>query len=88
MATTWIVKQNNEMANLIFDMIRSQSLDVKLRVQRLLSKDINKQLAKQAVIQEEIKPYTMDELCGILEHDDGLSYDALREECLKEKYQL
>ena len=89
MATTaWTLEENNKIANLIFNMIRSQNLDVKIKIQRLLSKDIDKQLTQESEVQKGIKPYTLDELCGILKHDDGISYDDLRKEYLKEKYQL
>lgn len=88
MATAWILEENNKVANLLFNMIRTQNLDVKIKIQQLLSKDIDKQLSQENESLKEIKPYTLDELCGILSHDDGKPYDDLREEYLKGKYQL
>ena len=82
------LEENNKVANLLFNMIRTQNLDVKIKIQQLLSKDIDKQLSQENESLKEIKPYTLDELCGILNHDDGKSYDDLRKEYLKGKYQL
>ena len=83
-----ILEENNKVANLLFNMIRTQNLDVKIKIQQLLSKDIDKQLSQENESLKEIKPYTLDELCGILNHDDGKPYDDLRKEYLKGKYQL
>ena len=56
MATTaWTLEENNKIANLIFNMIRSQNLDVKIKIQRLLSKDIDKQLTQESETQKGIK---------------------------------
>lgn len=33
-------------------------------------------------MKEEIKPYTLDQLYGILKHDEGLSFKEMRKEYL------
>ena len=88
MATTATLEPDDKMANKLFDIIRSQSLDVKIRVQRLLSKDIDMRKAEKKLYGHVDKPYSLDELHGILKHDDGLSYKEMRDGYLKEKYQL
>ena len=72
----------------MFDIIRSQNLDVKNKLQRLLSKDIDRQKKEEIISCHVDKPYSLDELYGILNHDDGLSYKEMRDEYLKDKYQL
>ena len=61
------------MADKLFDIIRSQSL------QRLLSKDIDRQKKEEILSGHVDKPYSLDELYGILNHDDGLSYKEMRD---------
>ena len=67
------------MADKLFDIIRSQSLDVKIKLQRLLSKDIDRQKKEEILSVHVDKPYSLDELYGILNHDDGLSYKEMRD---------
>ncbi|MDM8156000.1 hypothetical protein QUW14_17190 [Bacteroides gallinaceum] len=88
MATTVTIEPNDKMADKLFDIIRSQSLDVKIKLQRLLSKDIDRQKKEEILSGYVDKPYSLDELYGILNHDDGLSYKEMRDEYLKDKYQL
>ena len=88
MATTVTIEPNDKMADKLFDIIRSQSLDVKIKLQRLLSKDIDRQKKEEILSGQVDKPYSLDELYGILNHDDGLSYKEMRDEYLKDKYQL
>ena len=88
MATTVTIEPNDKMADKLFDIIRSQSLDVKIKLQRLLSKDIDRQKKEEILSDHVDKPYSLDELYGILNHDDGLSYKEMRDEYLKDKYQL
>ena len=83
MATTATIESNDKMANKLFDIIRSQSLDVKIKLQRLLAKDIDMQKAERKLSGNIDKPYSLDELYGILNHDDGLSYKDMRDEYLK-----
>lgn len=88
MATTVTIEPNDKMADKLFDIIRSQSLDVKIKLQRLLSKDIDRQKKEEILSGHVDKPYSLDELYGILNHDDGLSFKEMRDEYLKDKYQL
>ena len=79
MATTVTIEPNDKMADKLFDIIRSQSLDVKIKLQRLLSKDIDRQKKEEILSVHVDKPYSLDELYGILNHDDGLSYKEMRD---------
>ena len=79
MATTVTIEPNDKMADKLFDIIRSQSLDVKIKLQRLLSKDIDRQKKEEILSGHVDKPYSLDELYGILNHDDGLSYKEMRD---------
>lgn len=86
MATTATLESNDKMTDKLYDIIRLQSLDVKIKLQRLLSKDIDRQKAEKMLSGQVDKPYSLDELCGILKYDDGLSYNEMRDEYLKGKY--
>ena len=92
MATISTYNANEQTADLLFGIIRPQSLDVKMRLQRLLAKDIDslrqtKQKAEQEA-EQEVRPYSLDELYGILKHDDGQSLDEMKNEYLQKKYGL
>lgn len=88
MATISTYNANEQTADLLYGIIRPQNLDVKLRLQRLLAKDIDILRKEKPLVKEEAKPYTLDQLYGILKHDKGLSLNEMREEYLQKKYGL
>ncbi len=88
METPLTFESNDKTANLLFNLIRTQNLDVKIKIQQLLGQDIDMSLMKRDSLKEEARPYSIDELFGILKDSNDLSYDEMREEYFKNKYQL
>lgn len=88
MATISTYNANEQTADLLFGIIRPQSLDVKMRLQRLLAKDIDSLRQAKQKAEQDARPYSLDELYGILKHDDGLSLDEMKNEYLQKKYGL
>lgn len=87
MATTLSLDNEDKMANAILDMIRLQSFDVKRKIQRMLAKEIaeeQKNLEVQSAAHQQ--PFSFKQLRGILT-DDGKSYEEMRKDSLKEKYE-
>ena len=73
MATILPIENDDKMVNAILGLIRLQSFDVKDKIQRILSTEIDEERIKQsegAVTTD--YPQTMSDLRGILK-DDGLT---------------
>lgn len=88
MATVATYETNDQMANLIYDLIRPQNLGVKIKLRQMLSKEIDGQHPSRLSHTEEVEHYTLDDLYGILKDDKEMSYEEMREESLKNKYSL
>ena len=79
----------DKMADAILEMIRLQSFNVKDKIQRILTKEVNEERSRQSVhaSSQSGAPRTMADLRGILK-DDGRTYREMRDDYLKEKYGL
>ena len=86
MSTALSFENEDKMANAILEMIRLQSFNVKDKIQRILTKEVNEERGRQSVHASSPggTPRTMG---GILK-DDGRSYKEMRDDYLKEKYGL
>ncbi|MCF2583262.1 hypothetical protein [Bacteroides caecigallinarum] len=88
MAVTLPIDNENRMVNAILEMIRTQDLKVKQKIQLILKQEIEEEeravSAKNGI---DTRPYTLEELYGILK-DDGQPYNAKRNEYLNDKYGL
>lgn len=88
MAATLPIDNENRMVNAILEMIRTQDLKVKQRIQLILKQEIEEEERTVTSMNEiDTAPYTLEELYGILK-DDGQPYEAKRDEYLNEKYGL
>lgn len=89
MAATLPIDNENRMVNAILEMIRTQDLKVKQRIQLILKQEIEEEEERTVTSMNEIDtaPYTLEELYGILK-DDGQPYETKRDEYLNEKYGL
>ena len=83
MRTTLLVENDDKKVNEIMDMIRLQKFDVKDKILRLLNEEVEEERIN--IVKDNVKSYTLDELCGILK-DDGKSYEEMRKEYLNVKY--
>ncbi len=88
MATTLSFNNDDKIVNAILEMIRLQKFDVKDKIQKILTNEVNEERTKQAVrVSSQVVPSNMKDLRGILA-DDGRTYDEMRNEYLNEKYGL
>lgn len=88
MAVTLPIDNENRMVNAILEMIRTQDLKVKQRIQLILKQEIEEEERTVTSMNEiDTAPYTLEELYGILK-DDGQPYETKRDEYLNEKYGL
>ena len=89
MSTALSFENEDKMANAILEMIRLQSFNVKDKIQRILTKEVNEERGRQSVHASSPggTPRTMADLRGILK-DDGRSYKEMRDDYLKAKYGL
>ena len=89
MSTALSFENEDKMANAILEMIRLQSFNVKDKIQRILTKEVNEERGRQSVHASSPggTPRRMADLRGILK-DDGRSYKEMRDDYLKEKYGL
>lgn len=88
MAATLPIDNENRMVNAILEMIRTQDLKVKQRIQLILKQEIEEEERTVTSMNEiDTAPYTLEELYGILK-DDGQPYETKRDEYLNEKYGL
>ena len=79
MSTALSFENEDKMANAILEMIRLQSFNVKDKIQRILTKEVNEERGKQSVhaFSSGGKPRTMAVFRGILK-DSGANYYELR----------
>ena len=84
MAVTLPIDNENRMVNAILEMIRTQDLKVKQKIQLILKQEIEEEeRAVSAINGIDTRPYTLEELYGIRQ-----PYNAKRNEYLNDKYGL